>query len=166
MTDTYLYLSTASGLETWTNRTWEYYIMQKQRDQTSPFNNRKSGESLLNSVSTSFPNPCLIGLQPYIGLTKLAVSSDNIFLLSIYEESKLRGWNLYSLHHTPVNSFFEEIISKAMLYMDTDPVVYLQLLLEAHFLVVNTRDEQYNDLMYRSASLLAQVYSHFIYNAE
>ncbi|PRP73908.1 hypothetical protein PROFUN_16576, partial [Planoprotostelium fungivorum] len=99
MTRTFLYLSTVSGLEVWTTRTRDYYMMQRKRD-------GKSGE-------TTLPSPCLIGLQPYIGLHYVDISQNTLFLMTKYNEREVTGWNLYSLHLTPAPQLFDEFVDKA-----------------------------------------------------
>eukprot|EP01117_Protostelium_nocturnum_P009204 TRINITY_DN3297_c0_g1_i3.p1 TRINITY_DN3297_c0_g1~~TRINITY_DN3297_c0_g1_i3.p1 ORF type:complete len:841 (-),score=151.69 TRINITY_DN3297_c0_g1_i3:3-2525(-) len=170
LTGLFLYLATQSGLETWTTRTANFYSLQQKQEKDLEEINRRSE----TEYSNLFPSPCLVGLQPYIGLSTIAVSGEILLLFSKVrgENGMMKGWNLYSLHHTPLVAFYGGIIKKAENYLESNPGVYLQLVLEAHILVskkllilegkggelVETMQEEFKDQKRHSAALLAQFY--------
>jgi hypothetical protein len=90
------------------------------------------------SESKKYPSPCLVGLQAFIGLQRIAVTGEFLIVLSKFSELSMTGlpgispkktkqpsksseevigWNLYILHSTSLTALYEDIISRAESYV-------------------------------------------------
>eukprot|EP01119_Soliformovum_irregulare_P019874 TRINITY_DN6382_c0_g1_i1.p1 TRINITY_DN6382_c0_g1~~TRINITY_DN6382_c0_g1_i1.p1 ORF type:complete len:1118 (-),score=291.75 TRINITY_DN6382_c0_g1_i1:724-4008(-) len=69
---TRVYAVTQSGLEIWTGRTHEF---------------AEGPDSLIGAGPTfGYPSPCLIGMQPFIGLSSIAVAGEYLLVLSKFTD--------------------------------------------------------------------------------
>eukprot|EP01114_Cavostelium_apophysatum_P015911 TRINITY_DN4432_c0_g1_i1.p1 TRINITY_DN4432_c0_g1~~TRINITY_DN4432_c0_g1_i1.p1 ORF type:complete len:1187 (+),score=274.77 TRINITY_DN4432_c0_g1_i1:1072-4632(+) len=118
-----------------------------------------------------YPAPCLIGMQPFIGLQKVAISGEYVILLSKFSEDLLKptklseaklhqnsksnsvvGWNVYVLHSTPLNTIYDDFLNRAAAY-EPARLEYHQLVLEAHLLSrskLSSLQLLFEDMKYRS----------------
>ncbi|KYQ93666.1 hypothetical protein DLAC_05051 [Tieghemostelium lacteum] len=139
----FLYTITTEGLETWTLRSCE---------------GAEDGEDL--------PSPLGFGQRTFLFLKKIAVVGDHLIILSKFgkqENNKLgiptimrspnpkkpamqelSGWSTYILHHTPLQSLYNEILEKTIEIKDKDEEVYHQLLMESHFLLQSKLANQHH----------------------
>ncbi|KAF2074241.1 hypothetical protein CYY_004451 [Polysphondylium violaceum] len=136
----FLYTINSEGLATWTIRSCE--------------GGADDGDS---------PQPWGFNLTNFLYPSKVAVVGDHLLLMSKFQEESfstpsvmMRGtaspnpkkadmskgkkpsvslWGLYILHHTPVQSLYDQILECAIKNKERDDEVYHQLLLEGHFLL-------------------------------
>jgi len=146
----FLYTLSETGLEIYTLRCkdfGEFGHLEGASNITSP--------STVNPAMNTFPGPCLVSIQSFIGLCRIEVVpfTDVLLLICKEPEKKSRsrsssvsgqsaqtqprggGWNLYVLTSTSVHTLYEEIITQAAGYHESNPSVYYQLVLEMHVLL-------------------------------
>jgi len=157
----FLYTINSEGLATWTIRSCE--------------GGADDGDA---------PQPWGFNLTNFLYTTKVTVVGDHLLLMSKFQEESFstpsvmmrataspnpkkpdlnKGkkpsvslWSLYILHHTPVQSLYDQILECAIKNKERDDEVYHQLLLEGHFLLQSKLANQhlFNLKMNDMASIL------------